>query len=71
MYRLMRLHIDIERPVHHCLARSISNIAAVSESVIEDPNVSSSRRSRAKTFLRLIMAYVLFRITGTPIYEHS
>ena len=37
---------DIERPVHLRLARSAENIAIVSESVAEDPNVSISRHSR-------------------------
>ena len=36
---------NIERPVHHRFARSVENIAIVSESVAEDPNVSTSRRS--------------------------
>ena len=36
---------NIVRPVHHRFARSAENIAAVSESVTEDPNVSIPRRS--------------------------
>ena len=31
---------NIERPVHHRFARSAENIAIISESVAEDPNVS-------------------------------
>ena len=37
---------NIVRPVHHRFARSVENIAAVSESVGEDPNVSISCRSQ-------------------------
>ena len=37
---------NIERPVHHCFARSAENIVIVSESVAEDPNVSIARRSQ-------------------------
>ena len=36
---------NIERPVHHRFARSAENIAIVSESLAEDPNVSVPRRS--------------------------
>ena len=35
---------NIERPVHYCFAGSAKNIAIVSESVAEDPNVSMPRR---------------------------
>ena len=35
---------NIERPVHHRFVRSSKNIAIVSESVAEDPNVSVPRR---------------------------
>ena len=35
---------NIERPVHHRFARYAENIAIVSESVAEDPNVSIPRR---------------------------
>ena len=37
---------NIERHVHHCYARSPKNIIIVSESVAEDPNVSTPRRSQ-------------------------
>ena len=36
----------LARLVHHRFARSVGNIAIVSESVAEDPNVSISRRSQ-------------------------
>ena len=36
---------NIVRPVHHHFARSTKNIAIVSESVPEDPNVSITPRS--------------------------
>ena len=32
---------NIARPVHHRFVRSASNIAIISESVAEDPNVSN------------------------------
>ena len=35
-----RVVINIERPVHHRFARSSQNIAIVSESVAENPDVS-------------------------------
>ena len=37
---------NIESVVHHRLARSVGNIAIVSASVAEDPNVSISHRSQ-------------------------
>ena len=37
---------QIERPVHYRFTRSAENIAIVSESVSEDPNVSIPRRSQ-------------------------
>ena len=37
---------NIERPVHHCFARSAENIAIVSEGIADDPNVSIPRRSQ-------------------------
>ena len=36
---------NIERPVHHCFARSAKNFAIVSESVAENVNVPIRRRS--------------------------
>ena len=36
----------LKRPVHHRFARSADNIAIVSESVAEDPNVSIPCRSQ-------------------------
>ena len=36
---------NIERPVHYRFGRSAKNIAVVSESVAENPNVSIPRRS--------------------------
>ena len=41
-----RVVTNIERPVHHRFARSTGNIAIVSGSVAEDPNVSIPRRSQ-------------------------
>ena len=41
-----KLVTNIERPVHHRLARSAENIAIVNESVVVDPNVSTPRRSQ-------------------------
>ena len=35
---------NIERPMHHCFARSTENIAVVSETVAEHTNVSIPRR---------------------------
>ena len=40
------LFTNIERTVHHRFARSAENIAIVSESLAEDPNVSITRRSQ-------------------------
>ena len=37
---------NIARPVHYGFARSAENIAAVSESITKDPNVSIPRRSQ-------------------------
>ena len=37
---------NIERPVHHSFDRSAGNIAIVSESAAEYPNVSISRHSQ-------------------------
>ena len=37
---------NIERPAHHCFARSAENIALVSNSVAEDMNVSILHRSQ-------------------------
>ena len=37
---------NIERSVHHCFVRSAENIAVVSESVAQDPNVSIPSRSQ-------------------------
>ena len=37
---------NIERSAHHCFTCSAENIAAVSESVVEDPNVQIGRRSQ-------------------------
>ena len=37
---------NIERPVNHHLARLFENIAIVSESVAENPNLSIPRRSQ-------------------------
>ena len=49
---------NIERPVHYRFARSAENIAVVSESVAEDPNVWIPRRSQELgTELWHIMAY--------------
>ena len=36
----------MEKPMHYRLARSAENIAIVSESVVEIPNVSTYRRSQ-------------------------
>ena len=37
---------DIEAPLRHCFVRYAENIAIVSESVAEDPNVAIPRRSQ-------------------------
>ena len=37
---------NIKRSVHHRFARAAENIAIVSESIAEDPNVSIPRRSQ-------------------------
>ena len=57
---------NIERPVHHRFARSAENIAIVSESVAEDPNVSIPRRSQ-----ELGLSYgTLWRILHLDLYLH-
>lgn len=47
-------------PLHHCLARSFSNISTVRESVAEGPNVY-----RVGTFLRHFMTSFALGITPT------
>ena len=57
---------NIVRPVHHRFARSAENIAAVSESVAEDPNVSIPRRSQ-----ELGLSYgTLWRILHLDLHLH-
>ena len=51
---------NIERPVHHRFAGSAENIAIISESVAEDPNVSISRRSRSRNHDCLMTHYSVF-----------
>ena len=57
---------NIERPVYHRFARSAENIAIVSESVAEDPNVSIPRRSQ-----ELGLSYgTLWRILHLDLHLH-
>ena len=42
---------NIERLVYHRFARPVENIAIVSESIVEDPNVLSPRRSQEQGLL--------------------
>ena len=37
---------NIERSVHHCFTCSTENMALISETIAEDPNVSIPRRSQ-------------------------
>ena len=48
---------NIERHKHHRFVRSAENIAIVSESIAEDPNVSTTHRSQ-----ELGLSYGVFRI---------
>ena len=53
--------------VHHRFARSAENIATVSKSVVEDPNVSIPRRSQ-----ELGLSYgTLWHILHLHLYLHS
>ena len=52
---------NIERPVHHRFARPDENIAILSESVAEDPNMSTPRRSQ-----ELGLSYGTLWHTSTP-----
>ena len=58
--KLIGVVTNTEWPVHHRFARSAENIAIVTESVAEDPNVFSVIR----IVLRYIIAY--FAYTSTP-----
>ena len=59
---------NIDRPVRHRFARSTENIAIVSESIAEDPNVSISRLPQELgQSRRHFMAYFAFRSTPTFI----
>lgn len=57
---------DIVRPTHHRRVRSVENIAAVAESVEEDPNLSISRRSQQLG----ISATSLWRILHLDLHLH-
>ena len=57
---------NIEKTVHHCSVHSADNIADVSESVAEDPNISIPRRSQE---LRLSHR-TLWRILHLDLYLH-
>lgn len=57
---------DVLRPIHHRNARSTENIAAVSESVEEDPNLSIPRRAQ-----HLGLSYgTLWRILHLDLHLH-
>ena len=57
---------DIVRRVHHRLARSAEKIAAVCQSVAEDPNVSIPRRSQESG-----LSYgILWRILHLDLHLH-
>ena len=45
-FKETELDLQIERPVHHCFARSAENIAIVNENVVQDPTKSISRLSQ-------------------------
>ena len=61
-----RVVTNIERPVHYCFARSAENIAIVSESIAEDPNVSIPRH-----FQELRWSYgTLLHILDLDLYIH-
>ena len=58
---------NIERPVYHCFARSCENIAIVSESITEDPNVLIPHRSQV-----LGLSYgTLWRILHLDLHIHQ
>ena len=57
---------NLERPVHHRFACSAEIIAIVSESVVEDPNVSIPHRSQ-----KLGLSYrTLWRILHLDLHLH-
>ena len=65
-FKETRLVTNIERPVYHRFARSTENIAIISESVAEDPNVSIPPRSQE---LRLYCG-TLWRISHLALHLH-
>ena len=57
---------NIEKPIHHRFARSAENIAIVSKTVAEDPNVSIPRRPE-----KLGVSYsTLWRILHFDLHLH-
>ena len=57
---------NVDKPVHHRFVHSTENIAIVSESIAEDPNVSFPHRSQ-----QLGLSYgTLWRIFHLNLYLH-